>query len=123
MKASTFNDPFEVKGGIITTSSNRAGGVLGGITYGTPVIFRFAVKPTPSVLLPQKSVDLRTMKSTMMSTEGRFDANFTPRVQVVAEAVSAVITTDHLMLSGYISQESVIPRNERLRYDVLHEQS
>lgn len=123
MKASSFNDPFEVKGGIITTSTNRAGGVLGGITYGPPVIFRFAVKPTPSVLIPQKSVDIRTMKSTMMSTEGRFDANFTPRVQVVAEAVSAIITTDHLMLSGYMSQESVIPRNERLRYGLLHEKS
>jgi chorismate synthase len=123
MKASSFNDPFEVKGGTITTSTNRAGGILGGITYGPPVVFRFAVKPTPSILIPQKSVDVRTMKSTVMSTEGRFDANFTPRVQVVAEAVSAIITTDHLMLSGYISQESIIPRNERLRYGLLNEKS
>jgi chorismate synthase len=123
MKASQFNDPIEVKGGIITTSSNRAGGVLGGITYGTPVIFRFAVKPTPSILIPQKSVDLRTMKNTMMSTEGRFDANYTPRVLVVAEAVSAIVCADHMMLSGHIPRDSIIPKKERLRYDFMKKNS
>ena len=117
MKASGFNDPFEVKDGNITTSSNRAGGVLGGITYGKPVLFKFTVKPTPSILIPQKSVDITTMKGTMMSTEGRFDANFTPRVQVVAEAVSAIICADHLMLSGYVSHDSVIPHKERLLFN------
>ena len=96
---------------------------MGGITYGTPVVFRFAVKPTPSIMIPQKSVDLKTMKNTMMSTEGRFDANFTPRVQVVAEAVSAIITSDHLMLSGYVPSDSVIPRRERLRYDLMRKKS
>jgi chorismate synthase len=123
MKASQFNDPIQVKGGSITTSSNRAGGVLGGITYGTPVIFRFAVKPTPSILIPQKSVDLKTMKNTMMATEGRFDANYTPRVLVVAEAVSAIVCADHMMLSGHIPRDSVIPKKERLRYDFVGKKS
>lgn len=122
-KASEFNDPFEVKGGTITTSTNHAGGTLGGITYGAPVVFKFAVKPTPSILIPQKSVNIKTMRSAMMSTEGRFDANFTPRVQVVAEACSAIVTVDHLMLSGYVPSDSIIPRKERLHYDLMHGES
>ncbi len=120
MKASAFNDPIVVKGNNVTTSTNRAGGVLGGITYGEPVVFRFAIKPTPSIMIPQKSVNLRTMKAATMTTEGRFDANFTPRVLVVAEAVSAITCADHLMLSGYIPTDSIIPRKDRLRYGVLH---
>ncbi|UCE37991.1 MAG: chorismate synthase [Thermoplasmata archaeon] len=120
MRASEFNDPIVTQGGSVTTSSNRAGGVLGGITYGPPVVFRFAVKPTPSILIAQKSVDLRTMKNTKMATEGRFDANYTPRVLVVAEAVSAIVCADHLMLSGYVPQDSIIPRKDRLRYDFMN---
>jgi chorismate synthase len=116
LKASEFNDPFEVQGEGITTTSNRAGGVLGGITYGKPVVFRFAVKPTPSIIIPQKSVNIKTKKPAMMTTEGRFDANYTPRVLVLAEGVSAIITVDHLMISGYISHDSIIPKKERLNY-------
>jgi chorismate synthase len=118
MTASEFNDPFEVKGGAITTSTNRAGGVLGGITLGTPVVFRFAVKPTPSILIPQKSVNIKTRTPATMSTEGRFDANFTPRVQVLAEALSAIISADHLILSGFISHDSVIPIKDRLTFQI-----
>lgn len=123
LKASQFNDPIVLNGDGITTSSNHAGGVLGGITYGTPVIFRFAVKPTPSIMIPQKSVDLRNMKNTMMSTEGRFDANYTPRVLVLAEAVSAIICADHLMLSGHVPRDSIIPKKERLSYDFMNKRS
>jgi chorismate synthase len=118
MKASEFNDPIEFKKGKITTSSNRAGGVLGGITLGTPVVFRFTVKPTPSILIPQKTVNLKTLKNTTMSTEGRFDGNFTPRVQVLAEAISAMVCSDHLILSGYIPHDSIIPRKERLGFEI-----
>lgn len=118
MKASEFNDPIIVKDGEITTGSNRAGGILGGITYGKPVIFRFAVKPTPSILKPQQSVNLKTKKSAMMSTEGRFDANYTPRVLVIAEALSAIVTADHLILAGYIPHDSIIPTKKRLLHDI-----
>jgi chorismate synthase len=121
-KATEFNDPIEIKDGIVTTSLNRAGGVLGGITYGTPLVFRFAVKPTPSIMIPQKSVNLRTQKPAMMVTEGRFDANYTPRVLVIAEALSAIITTDHLMLSGLVSHDSIIPRKDRLLYGTVDEE-
>jgi chorismate synthase len=116
--ASQFNDPLVYKDGKVTSITNKGGGVLGGITYGPPVVFKFTVKPTPSIRVPQKTVDLRTMRTADIVTQGRFDVNFTPRVQVVAEAVSAIITADHLLLSGYVSHDSVIPRKERLRYDV-----
>jgi chorismate synthase len=118
MRASEFNDPFEVKNNGITTSSNNAGGVLGGITLGIPVVFRFSVKPTPSIEIPQNSVNIKTMKNTQMATEGRFDANFTPRVLVIAEGVSSIITADHLILSGYIPHDSVIPRKDRLDFEL-----
>ncbi len=118
LTASQFNDPFEVRAGKITTSTNHAGGVLGGITYGPPVVFRFVVKPTPSILVPQQSVNIRTGEPQMMVTDGRFDANYTPRVLVIAEAIAAIITADHLILSGYISHDSIIPRKERLSFDL-----
>jgi chorismate synthase len=118
MKASVFNDPIVAHNGTITTATNRAGGVLGGITYGAPVYFRFAIKPTPSILVQQQSVHLKTKKPKMMVTDGRFDANYVPRVLVIAEAIAAIITADHLMLAGFISQDSIIPRKERLLFDL-----
>jgi len=117
MKASEFNDAIQVKNGKVITASNRAGGVLGGITTGAPVVFRLTVKPTPSILAVQRTVDLRKMENATISTEGRFDANYTPRVQVVAEALSAIVTADHLMISNHLDHDSLIPRAERPRYD------
>lgn len=121
MKASAFNDQFQIKEGDVVVATNRAGGVLGGITYGAPVIFRAVVKPTPSILAKQRTVDLRKMENSTISTEGRFDANYTPRVLVLAEALSAVVTVDHLMLSGLLSHDSLIPQEKRLRYDLNEE--
>ena len=95
--------------------TNYAGGVLGGITTGAPVVCRFAVKPTPSILVPQRTIDLNGGEVEMV-TEGRFDANFTPRVQVIAEAMAALVAADHLMISGFLPHDSVIPYEERLTY-------
>ncbi|MCK5562179.1 MAG: hypothetical protein KAJ51_16390, partial [Thermoplasmata archaeon] len=52
-----------------------------------------------------------------MVTDGRFDANYVPRVLVIAEALAAIISSDHLLLAGYIPHDSVIPRGDRLLYD------
>ena len=109
---------FEIRDGRIVSKTGRNGGVLGGITDGSPVVFRFSVKPTPSILKEQSSVDLRTMKDTKLRTEGRFDANFTPRILVIAEALSLIITADHLMISGHIPHDSLIEEKERLRYGI-----
>jgi len=116
LKASEFNDDltWDPKGGV-KGRTNNAGGVLGGITYGAPFICRFAVKPTPSILVPQSTVKLDGGEVEMI-TEGRFDANFTPRVQVLAEAMAALVTADHLMISGFLPHDSVIPYEDRLTY-------
>jgi len=118
MRASRFNDHLAVKDGRVVPLTNHGGGVLGGITIGSPVIFRAVVKPTPSILAVQRTVDLQRMENATISTEGRFDANYTPRALIVAEAVSAIVTVDHLMLSGLLDHDSLIPREKRLRYDM-----
>jgi len=114
-KASQFNDPIVMAGGRPTLQTNNAGGVLGGITVGTPVVFRFTVKPTPSIPIPQQSIDLRTRAAASVSTEGNHDANYAPRSLVIAEAVAAIVTTDHLMLSGYLPHDSLVPQQQRLQ--------
>jgi len=116
LMASEFNDEltWDPNGGV-KGRTNNAGGVLGGITTGQPFVARFAVKPTPSILVPQHTVDLRGGEQDMV-TEGRFDANFTPRVQVVAEAMAALVSADHLMMSGFLPHDSVIPYEDRLTY-------
>ncbi|MCK4968880.1 MAG: chorismate synthase, partial [Thermoplasmata archaeon] len=115
--ASEFNDEltWDPKGGV-KGLTNNAGGVLGGITTGAPFICRFAVKPTPSILVPQHTVDLKSGGEKDMVTEGRFDANYTPRVQVLAEALAALVSADHLMMSGFLPHDSVIPYEDRLTY-------
>lgn len=115
MKSSQFNDPIVMKDGKASTLTNNAGGVIGGITVGTPVVFRFAVKPTPSIPIPQQTIDLRTRAPAMVSTEGNHDANFTPRAMVIAEAVTAVVTVDHMMLSGFLPHDSLVPAQQRLQ--------
>jgi chorismate synthase len=73
------------------------------------------VKPTPSIPIPQQTIDLRTRAPAMVSTEGNHDANFTPRAMVIAEAVTAVVTVDHMMLSGFLPHDSLVPAQQRLQ--------
>ena len=122
LRASEFNDELTwTKDGRVTSRTNRAGGVLGGITYGAPFVVRFAVKPTPSILVPQRTVDVIKGTEVAMVTEGRFDANFTPRCQVVAESLAALVTGDHMMLSGFLPRDSLVPYEDRMRYTRIDE--
>ena len=116
LRASEFNDDMTWNSdGSVRSHTNNAGGVLGGITTGAPFVCRFSVKATPSILVPQNTVDLRGGEREMV-TEGRFDANFTPRCQVIAEALAGLVSADHLMISGFLPHDSVIPYEERLTY-------
>lgn len=101
-KGSTFNDAIVAQEGVLGTESNRAGGVLAGITTGAPVYFQFSVKPTPSINELQRTVDLETGEPVDFRANGHFDANFTPRAAVVAEAMAILVVTDHLLQSGWI---------------------
>ena len=91
------NDEYFVKGGQIRTRTNHHGGVLGGLTTGMPLVLRVAIKPTPSIALPQKSVDLRSLEEVDLTIDGRHDACIVPRAVPVVEAVTACVLLDLLM--------------------------
>lgn len=91
---STNNDGMTPEGFL----SNHAGGVLGGITNGNTVDFRIAVKPTPSVFIPQRSID-RSGNAVEVNIRGRHDPCLVPRVVPVVEAMAALVTADLLLRS------------------------
>lgn len=90
MRGSQANDAFRYENGSVVTETNRCGGILGGITNGMPVIFRAAVKPTPSIAQPQKTVDLQTGENAVLEIHGRHDPCIVPRAVPVIEAVTAL---------------------------------
>lgn len=108
MKGSEMNDPFIVRDGQVVTETNNAGGILGGISSGMPIVCRAAVKPTPSISKPQRTVDMSTMEETEVSIRGRHDPTIPPRMVPVAEAMIALVIADHMIRSGYISSNSLL---------------
>lgn len=83
------NDGYEIKDDKVSLISNNNGGVLGGITSGAPLALSVAVKPTPSISSPQKSVNLETMKNEILEIKGRHDPCIVPRAVPVVEAAVA----------------------------------
>ncbi len=102
MKGSEMNDPIVIKEGKITFASNNAGGVLGGITTGQPIVCRIAVKPTPSIAKEQSTINIKTMEETRIKVLGRHDPCILPRIVPVAEAMMAIVLADHALRSGII---------------------
>lgn len=90
MRGSQSNDPFRYNDGKVVTETNNCGGILGGITNGMPIIFRAAVKPTPSIAQKQKSVDLQKKENAELEIHGRHDPCIVPRAVPVIEAVTAI---------------------------------
>lgn len=99
LHGSENNDPFTVENGTVVTASNRAGGILGGITTGMPVTLRTAIKPTPSISRPQQTVRLSAMESAELVIRGRHDPCIAHRAVPVVEAVTAAVLLD-LLLEG-----------------------
>jgi len=91
------NDPFITDGTTIKTKTNNCGGILGGMTNGMPLIFRAAVKPTPSISKVQDSVNLQTMENTKLQIHGRHDPCIVPRAIPVFEAVAAIAVFDAML--------------------------
>ncbi len=96
LRGSENNDPFLTDGKRIYTSTNRAGGILGGMTTGMPIVFRGAIKPTPSIFKEQDSVDMVTMKPAKLKISGRHDPCIVLRALPVFEAAAAIAICDLL---------------------------
>ena len=97
MCGAEHNDPYAVENGQITTLTNNAGGILGGITTGMPLICRAAFKPTPSIAREQQSISLSRMEGETLAVTGRHDPCIVPRAVPVVEAAVALTVLDILM--------------------------
>ncbi len=93
---SEANDPIRFDGDRVVMETNRNGGINGGISNGMPVIFRCAVKPTPSIFLPQRSVNLDMGDNITLEIKGRHDPAIIHRARIVVDAVTALVLSDML---------------------------
>lgn len=100
LRGSQNNDPYTMENGIVRTVTNNAGGILGGISNAMPLIFRVAVKPTPSISQQQHSVSLSRGEDTPLIVKGRHDPCIVPRAVPVVEAAAAIVLCDLLLDGG-----------------------
>jgi len=107
MKGSEHNDEFLVKNGKICLKSNFSGGILGGISTGENIIVRIAVKPIASISKTQNTVNIETMKPEKISVKGRHDVTSVIRLIPVAEAMMAIVITDHLLRNKLSQIENI----------------
>ncbi|MEM0446067.1 MAG: chorismate synthase [Candidatus Nitrosocaldus sp.] len=102
MRGSENNDPYTIKDGKVVTLSNNAGGILGGLSNGMPLMLRVAFKPASSIAKTQSTVDLESMQGTEIVVTGRHDPCVVPRAVPVVEAMVAFILADHAIRAGMI---------------------
>ncbi len=107
MTGGQMNDGYILKNGCIVPETNNAGGIIGGLSTGQPIICRIAVKPTPSISRNQKSVDMVRMEEVDLVIHGRHDPSIPPRMVPVAEAMLALVLADHMIASGHIAADSL----------------
>lgn len=93
---SEVNDQMYIDGDSVKCYTNNNGGVIGGITNGMPIVFRAAIKPTPTISKEQKTVDINTMSDTTLAARGRHDPCIVHRAAVVIESVTALVIADML---------------------------
>lgn len=98
LRGSENNDPYRMTAeGRVAAMTNHAGGALGGLTTGMPLVLRAAIKPTPSIFKPQKTVDLGRMTDAELTIKGRHDPCIAPRAVPVVEAVCAAVLLDMML--------------------------
>ncbi|HJP14002.1 MAG: chorismate synthase [Nitrospinota bacterium] len=96
MKGSEHNDAFDMVDGIVVPRTNNAGGILGGISTGAPIVVTFAVKPTSSIPIEQETVTVSGEKTTVR-VEGRHDPCVATRAVPIGEAMVALVLADHML--------------------------
>ncbi len=102
MLGSQSNDAFTLKNGKVATETDNAGGILGGLSSGMPIIIRVAIKPTPSIAKEQRTVNLKEQKNASISVGGRHDPCVVPKAVPAIEAAVAITLVDHLLRAGFI---------------------
>ncbi len=102
LKGSENNDPYLVQKGKVVTATDNAGGVLGGLSNGMPIIVKAAVKPTPSIAKEQRTVNLSSMEDAAISVRGRHDPCVVPKAVPAIEAAVAIVLADHMIRAGFI---------------------
>jgi chorismate synthase len=102
LRGSEDNDPYDWIGGRAVPRTNHAGGILGGLATGAPLVARVAVKPTASIARPQESVDLRNGERVRLVVKGRHDPCIVPRAVVVVEACVAIGLAELGLRGGFL---------------------
>ena len=97
MKGSEHNDLYITRNRVITTETNRSGGIQGGISNGNEIFFRVAFKPVASLLKDQETVN-REGEKVMLKGKGRYDVCVVPRAIVIVEAMAALVIADHHLM-------------------------
>ena len=97
LRGNQSNDPYTATEGRVAPSSNRCGGILGGITNGASVIFSVTLKPTPSIAMPQQTLNLKTGEIAELRIKGRHDPCIVPRAVPVVEAAAAIAIYDLIL--------------------------
>lgn len=96
------NDPYIMENDNIRTKTNNAGGILGGLSTGMPLVFRVAFKPASSISQIQDTVDIQTMKAASLQVRGRHDPCVVPRAPPVVDSMVSLVLADHAIASGMI---------------------
>lgn len=97
LNGSSANDQYYVEDGKIHAKTNNNGGLLGGITNGMPIIFRTALKPTPSIYIEQQTINVNNMENVNLQIEGRHDPCIVPRALPVIEGATALVILDLIL--------------------------
>ena len=107
-KGSTNNDAFSLDtSGNIVKATNHSGGTLGGISDGSDLLFRVGFKPTPSISVPQQTIN-KDLEKISVSVKGRHDPIIVPRAVVVVESMAALTLTDALFSNMYARMDNIL---------------
>lgn len=98
------NDEYYFEGKKVSTRTNNAGGILGGLSNGMPIVYRVAFKPASSIASKQRTVDLKSRKEVDLIVPGRHDPTVVPRAVPVVESVTALVLADYSLRAGTIPQ-------------------